>query len=117
MITIAGTTIKTPSDYSLGYLDLDRAERNANGSMIIEFIAQKRKLEMSWKYLTETEAALIRSLCKAGTGTRFVTVTFPEDDGDIVSGTFYAGDFVLGMLDFKGEIARYKDVKLNMVER
>lgn len=116
MITIGGTSIKTPSEFSLGYLDLDRAERNANGEMIIDFIAQKRKIEMSWKLLTSAEAELIRSLAKNGS-VRFVTVTYPQADGTIASGTFYASDFVLGMLDYRYSVPRYKDVKLSMIQK
>lgn len=98
-------------------MDIDKAERNANGEMIIEFIAQKCKLEMTWKYLTSTEADLIRSLCKAGNGTRFVTVTYPQADGTIASGTFYAGDFVLGAYKYIGGVIHFKDVKLSLIQR
>ena len=114
MITISGTTIKTPSDYTLGYKDIDKAWRNTNGLMRLEFIAQKRKIEMKWKFLTSTEAELIRSLAKNAV-TRFVTVTYPEADGSIESGTFYAGDLDLKAFDYVGSVIRYRDVSLNMI--
>ena len=58
MIRINGVTIPTPSDYSVGIMDLSQAERNANGTMIIERIATKRKLEMRRKkYLLKEEEA------------------------------------------------------------
>ena len=55
MIKINNVTIPTPSEYNVGIQDLSKAERNARGTMIIERIATKRKLEMNWKYLTKLE--------------------------------------------------------------
>ena len=44
LITISGVALPTPSEFQVGYQDISKAERNANGTMIIERVAVKRKL-------------------------------------------------------------------------
>jgi hypothetical protein len=115
MITISGTTIKTPSDYSVGIMDIDKAERNTNGNMIIENIAKKRKLELTWKYLSKAELNTIQGLVKGAS--RFVTVTYIDLDGESASGTFYSGDLVPTAMSYRSGTIRWKDVKLSLIEQ
>ena len=114
MITINGTAIKDPSDYSAGIQDLDKAERNANGKAIIENIAKKYKLELGWKYLSKTELDNIKTLVKGVN--RTVTVVFIDQDGETNTGTFYSGDLVAPMWRYYNNTAQFKDVKLSLVE-
>lgn len=114
MIIVNGVAIPTPSTYQVGIQDLSKAERNANGTMIIERIATKRKLEMSWAYLSQSD---LSNLLQAVSGV-FFTVRYPDpQDGTLKTGTFYAGDRSSGMIDYKSGIARYKDVKFNVIEQ
>lgn len=114
MIRINGTVIPTPATYQISLNDLSKAERNANGTMIIERIATKRKLEMSWAYLSQSD---LSSLLQAVSGV-FFAVQYPDpQDGTLKTGTFYAGDRSSGMIDYKSGIARYKDVKFNVIEQ
>ena len=115
MITIDGTTIKTPSDYSVGIFSLDKAERNTNGEMIIEKIADKRKLTIKWNYLSKAELDTIQGLVK-GTS-RFVTVTYIDLDGESASGTFYSGNLVPNAMDYYSGVIRWKDISLDLVEK
>lgn len=114
LIKINGVEIPTPSDLSVGIQDISKAERNANGTMIIERIATKRKLELSWKYLSKEGLSTILNLISPV----FFTVEYidPQDNG-IRTGTFYSGDRNCGMLSFINGIPKYKDVKFNLVER
>lgn len=59
MIKINGVEIPTPSDYSVGIQDISKAERNANGTMIMERIATKRKIELVWKYLSKEDLSKV----------------------------------------------------------
>ena len=114
MITIGGVSIPTPSTYSISIQDLSKAERNANGSMIIERIATKRKLEMSWNYLSSSDLSSLLSKVAPV----FFTVTYPDSvDGTTRSGTFYCGDRSSEAIDYISGTIRYKNVKFNLIER
>ena len=47
MIKINGVAMPAPSEYSVSIMDISKAERNAAGTMIIERIATKRKIELN----------------------------------------------------------------------
>lgn len=114
LITIGGSELPTPSDLSVGILDLSKAERNASGTMIIERIATKRKLELSWKYLSREQLTQVFS----AVAPVFFEVTYIDPQTNATkTGTFYAGDRTCGMLDFINGVARYKDVKFSLIER
>lgn len=114
MIKINGVELPTPSDYTVGIQDISKAERNANGLMIIERIATKRKIELSWKYLSKEDLSKVFNLVSPV----FFTVEYidPKENAK-KAGTFYAGDRTAGALDFIDGNIRYKDVKFNLVER
>lgn len=114
LIIIDGVEIPAPSDYSVGIQDISKAERNANGTMIIERVATKRKIELSWKYLSKEQLAQVLT----AVSNVFFQVTFldPQDNATR-TGTFYCGDRKAGMLDYKNGVPRYKDVQFNLIER
>lgn len=114
MIKIDSVEIPTPSSYQVGIQDISKAERNANGLMVIQRIATKRKLELSWNFLSQSELA---TLFQAVSGI-FFTVQYPDpQDGTMKSGTFYAGDRSAGAIDYRNTTVRWKDVKFNLIER
>lgn len=103
-----------PSDLSIGIQDISKAGRNTNGTMIIERIATKRKIEVSYKYLSASELSTVLSAI-AGT---FFTVTYTDPVINALrTGTFYSGDRTAPAMDFFKGTPRYKDVKFNFVER
>lgn len=114
MIKVNGVDIKTPSTYQVSLNDLSKADRNANGLMIIERIATKRKVEMSWDFLTQAELyTLLQSIISV-----FFTVEYPDpQDGALKTGTFYVGDRTAGAMDYKNGVMRWKDIKFNFIER
>lgn len=113
LITIGATAIPAPSDFSVGVMDISKAERTSNGKMIIERIATKRKLELSWTYLSRTDLATVLA---AVSGVTFsVTYMDPVTNANRTA-TFYCGDRSAGMIDFVNSVPRYKDVKFNLIE-
>jgi hypothetical protein len=114
MIKINGVEIPTPSDYQVDIMDLSKAERNARGTMIIERITTKRKLELTWKYLSKEDLSNLLSKLTSV----FFTVTYIDPQtGGTISGTFYVGDRSAGAMDYiKGNI-RWKDIKFSLIER
>ena len=114
LVTISGVALPTPTDFQVGIMDISKAERNANGTMIIERVTTKRKLFLTYSYVTESNAAAI---LKAIAPT-YYTVTYldPQTKG-MKSGSFYCGDRQLGMIDYINGIPRYKDLTFNLIER
>lgn len=114
MIKIDGVVIPTPADYQVGIMDLSKAERNALGTMIIERVTTKRKLELSWKYLNKED---LSNLFKLVSPVFFQVEYIDPEDNSKKTGTFYVGDRTAGVLDCIDGNIRYKDIKFNLVER
>lgn len=114
MLKIDGTTIPAPSDYQVGIMDISKAERNARGTMIIERIATKRKLELSWNYLDKNK---LSQLLKLVSPVFFQVDYIDPQDNMRKAGTFYVGDRHVGALDYRKGNIRYKDIKFNLIER
>ncbi|WP_142414385.1 DUF6711 family protein [Hathewaya massiliensis] len=114
MISINGVELPAPTDFQVGIMDISKAERNARGSMIIERIATKRKLELALKNLSKEEVSKILKLVSPV----FFNVTYVDpQDNSTRTGVFYCGDRNIGMLGFINGQIYYKDVKFNLIER
>lgn len=114
LITINGVNVPTPSDIQIGIMDISNAQRNANGLMIIERIATKKKISISYTYLSATDLSNILNAVKAV----FYNVTYLDPvTNTYVTGSFYSGDRNLGMIDFQNGVPRYKDLKFDLIER
>lgn len=114
MIKIDGLELPTPSEYRVSIQDLSKAERNARGTMIIERIATKRKLELAWKYLNKEQLSQLLNLVAPV----FFTVEYIDpQENKKKSGIFYCGDRSVGALDYRNGNIRWKDIKFNLIER
>lgn len=114
MFKIDGVAIPTPSGYTVGIMDLSKAERNAAGTMMIDRIATKRKLEFSWKYLSKED---LGKLFRAVSPVLFQVEYIDPVDDTLKTGYFYAGDRKAGALDYTNGTIRYKDITFNIIER
>lgn len=114
MIKINGVEIPTPSDYTVGIMDISRAERNAKGTLIMERIATKRKIEMRWNYL---EKDRLSHLLKLVSSVFFQVEYIDPQENNWKSGTFYVGDRKIGVFDYRDGNIRYKDIQFNIIER
>ncbi|MFS1519676.1 DUF6711 family protein [Bacillus sp. SCS-151] len=114
MIKINGVELPTPSKYAIGIQDLSQAERNVRGNMIIERIATKRKIELTWNTITQENLSLVfQSVSDV-----FFTVEYIDPEkGDHNTGTFYSGDRKAGVMDIRNGVVRWKDAKFNLIER
>lgn len=113
MISIDSVQISTPSNFTAGVLDITKAERNANGTLIIEIIATKRKLELKYNYLSNSD---LSTLFNAISPTTF-TVDYPDPvTGAERSGTFYKGDRKSGMIIYESGVPKWKDITFNLIE-
>jgi hypothetical protein len=114
LLKIGGEPMPTPSEMNISYMDLSKAERNANGLMIIERIATKRKLEIKYAYLTSTDLSkLLNAVAPTFYNVEFLDVK----TGAYQTASMYCGDRSVGWLDYIDNIPRYQDLSFDLIER
>lgn len=114
MIKINSVAISTPDTFQVSINDIVKAERNAAGSMVIDRIATKRKLVMSWTYFSAAEMETLL----AAVSEIFFEVSYPDPaTGAERTGTFYAGDKTAEGLVYKEGVMTWKGLKFNVIER
>ncbi|WP_424766296.1 DUF6711 family protein [Paenibacillus sp. sgz302251] len=114
LLQINGVDMPAPSSLSIGAQDIGKWERNASGSMIGEIIATKAKIELEWKYLTPAQLAQILSAIDS----TFFNVTYTDPKtNSLRTMSCYKGDRNMGIMDFIGGVLRYKDLKVNFIEK
>ena len=47
--------IKAPTDITVSPEILDKAERTVDGTMVIDIVGTKRKVDVSWEYLSKED--------------------------------------------------------------
>ena len=109
-----GVQIKTPH-LEVGSFLLSKSERTADGTMTMDIIAEKRRLDLSWPVIEDTELQLIMSLLKSKT---FHTVTYPDPEyGENHTIIAYRGD-VSTEPGHRVEGTRYwRDVSISLIEQ
>jgi len=114
MIKINGVALPISSDYTVSIMDISKANRTAAGTMIIDRIATKRKIELNWKHLSKEELAFVLSKVSDV----FFTVEYidPETNSN-KTGTFYCGNRSCGAMDYIDGNIRWKDIRFNLIER
>lgn len=116
MLKVNGVDIATPKTYQPSLNDIDgETNRNANGDLIRDRIATKRKLEMEWAPLTQDESS---TLLKAVDDV-FFEVTFPDPKDGIITKTMYVGDRSTPsyLYDEESKEMRWKGLKMNFIEQ
>lgn len=113
-IKINGVELLAPSSFTVNIQDLSNAERNANGTIIIERIATKRTLNYSRDLLTAQEMSTI---LKQISPVFFSAEYFDPEDNAFKTGTFYCGDRKAPMMVFKNGVPYYKSLSFTLVER
>lgn len=114
MIKVNNTAISSPTDFSVKIKDLEKRDRNANGDEIIEVIATKREIELSYSYLSNNDLSTVLSAISS----TFFTVEYPDPaTGALRSGTFSKGDRSAGGIDYINDVMRWKDIRFTLIER
>jgi hypothetical protein len=114
LVSINGVALPTPTEFQVGTFDISKAQRNANGNMIIERITTKKKLFLTYAYLSREDLKTILNLVAP----TFYNVQYVDPDLNAMrTGSFYSGDRNVGMVDYVDGIARYKDLSFNLIER
>jgi hypothetical protein len=114
LLIIGGETMPSPSDMDFGIYDISKAERNAKGKMIIERIATKKKIGISYNFITRGNLQTILNAVKPA----YFNVTYIDPlTNTTVTGSFYCGDRSLGYVDYLNNVPRYKELKFDLIER
>lgn len=115
MIQVGGADLKTPQKLSVGVYDVAaKADRNAQGEILIDRVATKRKLEMEWGPLSNTDIAAILGAVTAV----FFSVTYPDPlTGAAKTITCYVGDRTAPMLKNTSGTPYWEGLKMNFIEK
>lgn len=114
MLTINSTSIPDPSSFEVDIEDIVKAERVANGNLVKDIIATKRKCKLEYKHLSESELSALLVLV----ANNFFTFSYPDSQtGATRTGTFYCGGRSAGMIDYDNGAIRWKDIRFNLIER
>lgn len=113
LIKVNGVAFPNPSSYKVGVMDISKAERNANGRMVIDIIATKVKLEMSWNYLTEQQLSKILTAIKGNT---FNVEYLDPRTNSRQTRLFYVGDRQAGMYSYCKGKPLWTDIGFNFIE-
>lgn len=113
---INSKTIKAPTEITCSADSLDKEERTVDGTMVVDLVGSKRKLEVSWEYLSKEDMKLLATETKSGT---FVTVTYNDSTtGELTSMTARAKDLQYQpYYDWAKSRLMWKGVSVSFVER
>ena len=113
MLTINGVKVQAPKVFNPAHMDITNAERNAQGDMLIDLISRKRKLELEWVNIKDTE---VKKLINAMDPIIF-NVTYPDPKEGKVTKTFYKGDRTWGMYMYNNGDPIWSSFKVNLIEQ
>lgn len=117
MISINGAAIATPKSFQASISDIDgESNRNANGELLRDRIATKRKLELEWGPLSDTEISTLLNAVKDV----FFECTFPDpQEGGSKTCTMYVGDRSAPayMYDERSKEMKWTSLKMNFIEK
>lgn len=114
MLKIGGVAIATPKTFEVSINDLDgESNRNANGELIRDRVAVKRKINLEWPPLTQKE---IQTLLNAVSSV-FFTVTFPDPMSGTISKTMYVGDRTAPAYQYVNGQVKWNGLKMNFIEK
>ncbi len=82
---VNGKKIKAPTEITVSPEVLDKAERTVDGTMVVDIIGTKRKVDVSWEYLSKEN---MTTLTKAIGGDKFAKIAFHDNGtGNLVTMT------------------------------
>ncbi len=115
---INGHTYPDPVVAEVKYMNIDKAERNANALMLIDGVALKRSYNFSWAHMTP---ALTKQLLEDVTSvtTRIISITFFNPlTNTYVAGNFYTGDKSVKITRLVNDLAPWlEDISFDLIEQ
>lgn len=118
LVTVAGTPLPEPSEYSSSTSTLVDSARNVEGRVVGSVVrSDVAKIELKWRYLTAQQWASVLSLFTHNfyNSVRF----FDQTTADYTTRDMYVGDRNAGMWRRNpetGEVMGFTDCSLNLIE-
>lgn len=103
----------SPTGYSAILQDITSGERNSKGTLFIDLVAKKWKLELNWSAITQPD--LIKLIDALEANLTF-NVTFLSLKGETITRNFYKGDRKASALLYKDGVMVWKDFAVNLIE-
>ena len=115
MYKVNGVAMPTPKSFTVNISDLDgETNRNANGDLIRDRIATKRKIEIEYQPLDSEEVSLILKAISPV----FINVEYPDpQEGKVISKVMYAGDKTIPMYCIISGQPKWNGLKFNLIEK
>ena len=114
MIKINGVAIATPKVFEATVSDIDgETNRNANGELIRDRVAVKRKINLEWGTLEQSEMSKILN----AVSNVFFTVEFPDPQLGLITKTMYVGDRTSPAYSYIDNKIKWQGLKMNFIER
>ena len=114
MLKIAGTQVKAPTELKVGRFDISKAERSASGKMMLEIIATKKRVDVTWKILPDSDLKAIINTITANKP--FFTLEYPDAGGSKTM-TCYSGDILTGLWHTKNGVRYWEEVTIPFIEQ
>ncbi len=106
--------MKTPSELKVGRFDITKSNRAASGKMMMDLIATKRRVDVVWKMLTDSELQTIIDTITANKP--FFSLAYP-DAGGTQTMTCYTGDIVTSLWHKIGGVRHWEEVSIAFIEQ
>lgn len=119
IFTLDGIAIKNPNTFKIELYTLTKSTRVANGDMVMDFVANKRKFEFGYNAINGIELnKIIEILWTQLTTTRqcFHTLNYLED-GIEKTARVYSGSIPKNLHSAQSKLWVWKDVTISLVER
>ena len=114
MLKINGVEITTPKAFEVTVTDLDgETNRNANGKMIRDRIAIKRKITLEWGPLSQKQVSTLLN----AVSNVFFSVTFPDPQSGVITKTMYVGDRTSPAYRVINREIKWQGLKMNFIEQ
>lgn len=117
LVTIDGQAISpNPSAIERGKFRLTKAERTADGTMVMDLIAVKHRIELRWNRIAEDAYRTILEHLEDGV---FHAVAYPDPQatGGRRMITAYVGDITDGVWQRSAGVRWFQDVRVALIER
>jgi len=114
VLKIAGTQVKAPTELKVGRFDISKSDRVASGKMVMEIIATKRRVDVVWKYIKDSDLQTIINTITANKP--FFTLEYPDAGGSKTM-TCYSGDILTGLWHTKNGVRYWEEVTIPFIEQ
>lgn len=115
-LQITGANIAQPTEMDYSYEILDKTERTMNGTLVVDIIGKKRRLDVTWEYLSKEDMRLLAAVVQS---TEFANISFNQPNSDaLVSMMARAQDFTYTpQYDWAHSKIIWKSVHVCFIER